>query len=106
MRSKVRVLRGGSFNNDTRNLRAANRNRNEPDNRNNNIGFRCVRDVERRRTIASAAGAAVVTAAAGVRTPLPDRAPGERRAAFGAEQQNGPGPLVAKSETRPGPVTP
>jgi formylglycine-generating enzyme required for sulfatase activity len=41
----VRVLRGGSFNNDTRNLRAANRNRNAPDNRNNNIGFRCVRDV-------------------------------------------------------------
>jgi hypothetical protein len=37
--------------------------------------------------------------------PLLDRAPGERRAAFGAEQQNGPGPLVAKSETRPGPVT-
>ena len=98
------MLRGGSFNNDTRNLRAANRNRNEPDNRNNNIGFRCVRDVERRRTIASAAGAAVVTAAAGVRTPLPDRAPGERRLAFSAEQQKVCGPVIAKSETRPGPV--
>ncbi|MGC9950644.1 MAG: SUMF1/EgtB/PvdO family nonheme iron enzyme [Bryobacteraceae bacterium] len=99
----MRVLRGGSFNNDTRNLRAANGNRNAPDNRNNNIGFRCVRDVERWRASAAAAGAAVVTAAAGVRTPLPDRAPGERRAAFGAEQQKGPGPLVAKSEPRPGP---
>ena len=38
-------MRGASFNNEARNLRAANRNRNEPDNRNNNLGFRCVRDV-------------------------------------------------------------
>ena len=39
-----RVLRGGSWNNDnTENLRASNRNRNDPDNRNNNNGFRCVR---------------------------------------------------------------
>lgn len=43
----MRVLRGGSFNNNERNLRAANRNNNEPENRNNNIGFRCVRDMER-----------------------------------------------------------
>ena len=35
-----RVLRGGSWNNNGRNVRSANRNRNEPDNRNNNIGFR------------------------------------------------------------------
>ena len=104
-RAKVQVLRGGSFNNDTRNLRAANRNRNAPDNRNNNIGFRCVRDVERGRLSASAARAAAATAVAGVRALLPDRAPGERRAAFGAEHQKGPGPVVAKSETRPGPIT-
>jgi hypothetical protein len=37
------VLRGGSWNNKSENLRAANRNRNEPDNRNNNIGFRVAR---------------------------------------------------------------
>ncbi len=38
------VLRGGSWNNNPRNLRAANRNRrNRPDNRNNNLGFRVVR---------------------------------------------------------------
>ncbi|MGB6297547.1 MAG: SUMF1/EgtB/PvdO family nonheme iron enzyme [Rivularia sp. (in: cyanobacteria)] len=36
------MLRGGSWNNNPRNCRSANRNRNEPDNRNNNIGFRVV----------------------------------------------------------------
>jgi retron-type reverse transcriptase len=35
-----RVLRGGSWNNNPRNARAANRNNNTPENRNNNIGFR------------------------------------------------------------------
>jgi hypothetical protein len=41
--SRHRVLRGGSFNNNDRNVRCAVRNRNNPDNRNNNNGFRvCV----------------------------------------------------------------
>ncbi|HEV3255716.1 MAG TPA: hypothetical protein VG013_02430 [Gemmataceae bacterium] len=35
--------RGGSWNNDAGNCRAANRNRNTPDNRNNNLGFRLAR---------------------------------------------------------------
>jgi len=35
-----RVLRGGSWINNQNNCRAANRNRNNPNNRNNNIGFR------------------------------------------------------------------
>jgi len=39
---RSRVLRGGSFNNDRDNLRCANRNNNDPDNRDNNIGFRVV----------------------------------------------------------------
>lgn len=34
------LLRGGSWNNNTDNCRVANRNNNNPDNRNNNIGFR------------------------------------------------------------------
>ena len=37
-----RVVRGGSWNNNPQNCRVANRNRNNPDNRNNNIGFRLV----------------------------------------------------------------
>jgi formylglycine-generating enzyme required for sulfatase activity len=34
------VNRGGSWNNDARNCRAAIRNNNTPTNRNNNVGFR------------------------------------------------------------------
>ena len=39
----ARVVRGGSWNNNARIVRAAYRNQNEPDNRNNNLGFRCLR---------------------------------------------------------------
>jgi len=38
----TRVLRGGSFNNNSRNARCSFRNRNNPDNRNRNNGFRVV----------------------------------------------------------------
>ena len=34
------MLRGGAFLNQSSNVRSANRNNNQPDNRNNNIGFR------------------------------------------------------------------
>ena len=68
-------LRGGSWNNNSTNLRASVRNRNQPDNRNDNIGFRCARDVEREASSLPQAGAGAVTAASGVRSPLPDRAP-------------------------------
>jgi formylglycine-generating enzyme required for sulfatase activity len=37
---QYRVFRGGSWNNNARNCRSANRNRNNPYNRNNNNGFR------------------------------------------------------------------
>ena len=36
----LRVLRGGSWNNNANNARSANRNNNNPSNRNNNNGFR------------------------------------------------------------------
>jgi formylglycine-generating enzyme required for sulfatase activity len=39
------VIRGGSWNNDAHNCRSAIRNHNEPDNRNNNLGFRLARSV-------------------------------------------------------------
>jgi hypothetical protein len=45
-KSDFRVLRGGSWNNNPNNCRASNRNRNNPDNRNNNIGFRLARDLK------------------------------------------------------------
>jgi formylglycine-generating enzyme required for sulfatase activity len=41
----VRVLRGGSFNSDARNLRAAFRGRGAPGDRGGVVGFRCVREV-------------------------------------------------------------
>jgi hypothetical protein len=39
------VVRGGTWNNNSNNLRVANRNRNDPTNNNNNIGFRCSRSL-------------------------------------------------------------
>ena len=39
-RGSNRVKRGGSWNNDAQNARAANRNNDDPSNRNNNLGFR------------------------------------------------------------------
>jgi hypothetical protein len=41
------VLRDGAWNNNRNNARCANRNRDEPNERNNNIGFRCVRTEDR-----------------------------------------------------------
>ena len=40
--ARARVLRGGAWNNNPRNLRATNRNWNNPMNTNENVGFRCV----------------------------------------------------------------
>ena len=38
-----RVIRGGSWNNNAQNCRSANRNNNDPDNRNNNLGYRVLK---------------------------------------------------------------
>ncbi|MCC6499705.1 MAG: SUMF1/EgtB/PvdO family nonheme iron enzyme [Anaerolineales bacterium] len=45
MGTPERVLRGGAWNNNDNNVRSTNRNRNAPDNINNNIGFRCARSL-------------------------------------------------------------
>jgi formylglycine-generating enzyme required for sulfatase activity len=37
---QAQIVRGGAFNNNESNARCAQRNRNQPDNHNNNIGFR------------------------------------------------------------------
>jgi len=42
IQEQARVVRGGSWNNNRNNARCAYRNRNEPDNFNNNVGFRVV----------------------------------------------------------------
>ena len=42
IQEQARVLRGGSWNNNRNNARCSYRNRNEPDNFNNNNGFRLV----------------------------------------------------------------
>jgi formylglycine-generating enzyme required for sulfatase activity len=42
-----RVMRGGSWNDEARNCRCACRNWNHPDNRNDNLGFRCARAHDR-----------------------------------------------------------
>ena len=44
---EVRVVRGGSYGDDERNLRASNRNPNRPGSSNVNVGFRCARDLAR-----------------------------------------------------------
>jgi len=46
------LLRGGAWNNNTTNLRCAYRNNNNPNNANNNYGFRCVRGIQRRASAA------------------------------------------------------
>ncbi len=71
-----RVVRGGSWNNNPNNVRASNRNRNEPDNRNNNIGFRLSRDCKQRTE-------------AGVGTCITSRA-----------RQGSPGPFPGRSDDR------
>ena len=47
-----RVNRGGSWNNNPQNLRSANRNRNNPTNRNNNLGFRVASTLNRQSFLA------------------------------------------------------
>ncbi|MEK7408317.1 MAG: SUMF1/EgtB/PvdO family nonheme iron enzyme [Acidobacteriota bacterium] len=88
-------LRGGSWNHNPRNLRASNRNRNQPGNRHDNNGFRCVREAERRRGSAAVAGVSAITVAAGSAS-LYFRAALRTRPALGrVEHTTRPGLVVA-----------
>ena len=68
-----RVNRGGSWNNNANNCRVANRNNNNPDNANNNIGFRaCLPPAHQARwTCRAAARSAKVDAGPLTRTESP-----------------------------------
>jgi len=58
-------MRGGSWNNNPQNVRVANRNNNEPTNRNNNIGFRCAGYAERGLDLRPAGGSRFLYGASG-----------------------------------------
>lgn len=60
-----RVRRGGSWNNDAQDVRAAYRNRNDPSDRNSNIGFRLSR-AHRRRGFAVDDPASILSGAFGL----------------------------------------
>ena len=68
-------MRGGAWNNNPQNVRVSNRNRNEPTNQNNNIGFRCAGYAERGLGIAEARGRepVFIYGDPGVPTPFPGR---------------------------------
>jgi hypothetical protein len=80
-------MRGGTFNNDRNGVRCAYRNRNNARNRNDNQGFRCVREVGR----AAARGLSLDDhdrrgcATSHIRAPLPACSPGP------AEETSRPG---------------
>ncbi|KAB2875763.1 MAG: hypothetical protein F9K38_14375 [Pseudorhodoplanes sp.] len=80
-------MRGGSWNNNPRNLRSANRNRNTADNRNNNNGFRVARTLP--------AGAGKIMVLPGV---LPKRSGPFMMRAAGAAASTTMAPALASSE--------
>ena len=84
-------MRGGSWNNNPQNVRVSNRNRNEPTNRNNNIGFRCAGYAERGLSGSEVRGPEPVssTEIPGAPTPFPGRR--SRRRRQGRQTASGPG---------------
>ena len=92
--NKAEALRGGSWNNNPRNARVSNRNRNEPGNRNNNIGLRssggCGQGLPNRQE----ARAGWDYGPAGRARPLPGFGPGEP-SKRSAKHQPAPRPVVA-----------
>jgi hypothetical protein len=101
--SENRVLRGGSFNNNADNVLSAFRNNNQPDNRNNNIGFRVA------STLRQTNGSVMPEFAGRVRTDCPaDCAKCKvqaiapcRAADSSAEPKTGPAGLVGRKARTP-----
>ena len=79
-----RVLRGGSWANNGRNVRSAYRNVNEPSNRNDNIGFRLARARQQNRMICF--GPEHYPVRCGVRKQQWQKAKDRRYVSRGAEQ--------------------
>jgi hypothetical protein len=88
----TRVVRGGSWNNNQRNARCAYRNRNIPDNYNNNLGFRVVMSIAFGGRLDR-----VARRSPGRQTPSftdEGRSPGRRRQIPARESQSGPAPVA------------
>lgn len=75
LESAVIALTRGSWNNDPRNVRCANRNRNDPDNRNQNVGFRLVCACLREHVVRTASNVQAMPRPLALPGPLPPVAP-------------------------------
>ncbi len=84
----LRVVRGGAFFNESRNVRCAIRNWNDPSNRNDNIGFRVV--VSTLFVLPALPGGA--TPPSGPRRRMAEPVPGRVRVTSDRAHSNGPAP--------------
>src|ERR1039457_3348227 len=98
-------LRGGSWNNNSTNLRASYRNRNQPGNRNDNIGFRCARDVERKACKSSACRSWSGHGRFGRAFSTSGSRSGRGGSNRGVEHKSAPRPCGSESEAGPGSET-
>src|ERR1017187_1911369 len=98
-------LRGGSWNNNSANLRASYLNRNQPGDRNDNIGFRCARDVERKACKSSACRSRSGHGRFGRAFSTSGSRSGRGGSNRGVEHKSAPWPCGSESEAGPGSET-
>ena len=99
------MLRGGSFNNNAHNVRSAYRNNNNPDNRNNKIGFRVASTLRQTHSFVMPESTGQILArlpceACLVQSPG-RRARVGRRQLRSAKQKTGPAGLVGRKTRSP-----